>query len=88
LLTDETESTKNLLEKLAKSYESNNNKNLDINESKLNSLDDNDDDDDDDELYMTNVVKRCRFSNNSPKSPSNQFEIELDSFLNNFLNSR
>jgi hypothetical protein len=85
LLTDETESTKNLLEKLAKSYESNKNKNLDINESKLNSHDDNDDDDDDDELLMTNVVKRCRFS---PKSPSNQFDIELDSFLNNFLNSR
>ena len=84
LLTDETESTKNLLEKLAKSYETK--QNVNINESKLNI--DEEGDDDEDDLYMTNVVKRCRFSNNSPISSPNQFDIDLDSFLNNFLNSR
>ena len=80
-----------MLEKLAKSYE--NKKNVDITNNIETILDeeiindDDDDDDDSDELNMTNVVKRCRFSN-SPKSTPNQFDIDLDSFLDNFLNSR
>jgi hypothetical protein len=85
--TDDSESTKNLLQKLAEGFE--NSKNL----SRKSTRDDenmiSEDDDDDDDDSMINVVKRGRFSTTSPKSQtSNQFDIELDSFLNNFLNSR